>query len=81
MKTIKYAAMALLLSVSITACGGGQQNKTIGGTTDTMNSVQGSNSGNESATSADTVKNKDSTSQGNANPSGRMENDTVGAPK
>ena len=73
MKKIKYVALALVLSASVAACGGGgHEGKTIGGTTDTMNSVEGSNVGDTTDVRANTPD-KDSTSKGNADPSGRVQ--------
>ncbi|WP_462266937.1 hypothetical protein [Mucilaginibacter sp.] len=87
MKTLKYIAGLVLISASLTACSNGSgdtSSKTIGGSTDTMNAVAGSNAGGvNAASSADTSDNgnknsgKDSTSRGNANPSGHVEGDTT----
>jgi hypothetical protein len=53
MKSIRNIAVLALIAASLTACGGsGSESKTIGGSTDTMNSVEGSNAGNETTGSA-----------------------------
>ena len=85
MKTLTYIAGIALMAASLTACSGGDTSKkTLHGTTDTMNAVAGSSAGGiNHASSADTSDNgnknqgKDSTSNGNANPSGHVENDTT----
>ncbi|GAB2701357.1 hypothetical protein GCM10027037_28190 [Mucilaginibacter koreensis] len=86
MKTLTYIAGAAFIAASLTACtgNGDNSNKTLHGTTDTMNAVAGSSAGGVNhATTADTSYNgnknrgRDSTSNGNANPSGHVENDTT----
>jgi hypothetical protein len=84
MKTIRNIAALALIAASLTACGGGSGNsdsKTIGGSVDTMNSVEGSNAGNDSTGApmndgADNSKTKDSvnSTEGNASPNGRPQN-------
>jgi len=86
MKTLRNIAAIALLTASIAACGGNNGQKTIGGSVDTMNSVEGANAGNETTGSPmtnDTTANrngkmpgmgtKDSTNntEGNAKPDGR----------
>lgn len=84
MKILKYIAAAAITAASLTACHSSDSSKTLGGSTDTMDAVAGSNAGGVNrASSADTSNNgnkkrgQDSTSQGNANPSGHTENDTT----
>jgi hypothetical protein len=84
MKTLKYIAFAGVLSFSLGSCNNNRNNATLGGTTDTSNVAAGANAGGvNAATSGDTSQHgnknrgKDSTSNGNANPSGHLENDTV----
>ena len=76
MKALKYAAVATVLSFSLSACRNSSDSKTLGSTTDTSNVSAGSNAGNGSNPSslADTAKSSgtDSTSHGNANPTGHM---------
>ena len=88
MKTLKYIAGIAFIAASLSACHGGGTEKTLGGSTDTMNAVAGSNAGGVNrANSADTAQDgnknrgKDSTSQGNANPTGHLENDTTNQSK
>ncbi|QJD96431.1 hypothetical protein HH214_11395 [Mucilaginibacter robiniae] len=84
MKSIKYIAVVALLAASLTACDSSRNSATIGGSQDTTNAVAGSNAGGvQAGDSADTSNNgnknrgQDSTSQGNANPTGHVENDTT----
>lgn len=88
MKNIKYIAVVTLLAASLTACDRSRNSATIGGTQDTSNAVAGSNAGGiQAGDSADTSNNgnknrgKDSTSQGNANPTGHIENDSTNQDK
>lgn len=79
MKTIKYAAVAAVLSFSLTACTDNKRDSaTLGGTQDTSNVQTGTNaSGTMPSEHGDTSQNhKDSSSNGNANPTGRMSTDT-----
>jgi len=85
MKITRYIAAMAVLGFSFTACTNNSRDRaTIGGTVDTMNSVAGANAGGiNPASSSDTsnngnpMRNGDSTSKGNANPSGRIENDST----
>ena len=89
MKTLRNIAALALITASLAACGGNNGQKTIGGSVDTMNSVEGSNAGNETTGSPmtnDTTANrngkkpgmgtKDSTSntEGNTSPTGHNNN-------
>lgn len=91
MKTLKYIAGVALIAGSLSACssnsaGNNSDNsKTLGGSTDTMNAVAGSNAGGvNKASSADTSDDGDTKSkqnplnhQGNVDPTGRAGADTV----
>lgn len=80
MRKLKYLATVALLALCFSACTNNKRDSaTIGGTRDTMNAVEGSNSGDVGAASSDSSINRDktntadSTSQGNVNPSGHPE--------
>lgn len=84
MKTIKYTGLVAVLTFSLAACDQKRNSATLGGTKDTTNVTAGSDAGGGNAgDNADTSYNgnknrgKDSTSNGNANPTGHIENDTV----
>jgi hypothetical protein len=73
MKAFKYFTIALLLAGSMAACGD-RSKATLGGTQDTSTVA-----GSQDTSSADSASKQspDSTSKGNANPTGKMENDTT----
>ena len=81
MKALKYAAVATVLSFSLSACRNSADTKTLGGTRDTSNVSAGSNAGNGSNPSSltDTAKTpaKGTGGNGNANPTGHMGTDSV----
>ncbi|WDF54990.1 hypothetical protein [Mucilaginibacter sp. KACC 22063] len=84
MKTLKYIGFAGILTFSLSACDQKRNSATLGGSQDTTNVSAGSDAGAvNTADKADTSNNgnknrgKDSTSNGNANPTGHIENDTV----
>ncbi len=81
MKAIKYTAVAAMITFSLSACRNSSDSKTLGGTTDTADVTAGSNAGNGSNPSSlrDTAKSSgtDSTSHGNASPTGHMTADTT----
>jgi hypothetical protein len=52
MKTLRNIAALALITASFAACEGNNGQKTIGGSVDTMNSVEGANAGNETTGSA-----------------------------
>ena len=74
MKAFKYFTITLLLAGSIAACTGDRTNATLGGTQDTSTVA-----GARDTSNADSANRQspDSTSKGNANPTGKMENDTT----
>jgi hypothetical protein len=84
MKKIIHAAAIGLFITTLSACDQSRNSATLGGTQDTSNVTAGANAGGvNAADNADTSNNgnknrgKDSTSNGNANPSGHLENDTT----
>lgn len=68
MKNIRNIVAIALVTAALSACGGGSsEQKTIGGSVDTMNSVEGSNAGNETTGSPmtnDTTANQNGKSTG-----------------
>jgi hypothetical protein len=74
MKAIKYFTIIVLLAGSISACTGDRTKATIGGTQDTS-SVAGAKDSAGAVGAA--PKPADSTGKGNANPTGRLETDTL----
>ena len=79
MKFIRYCLLSILVAGMFTACDSNRNKATLGGTQDTSK-VIGSASG---GTRSDSIppKLKDSVKGGNANPSGRLNNDSVTLPK
>jgi hypothetical protein len=73
MKALKYITAILLLSVSLSACDG-NNNKTLGGTKDTVAKAGTGDPNNGMAN--DSLK-KDTQNKGNANPDGRGLTDTT----
>ena len=73
MKTLRYIAAAVLLSASVTACGG-NNNKTIGSSQDTVAKAGTGDPNNGMA--KDSAK-KDTQNKGNADPSGHGLTDTT----
>ncbi|WP_121248657.1 hypothetical protein [Mucilaginibacter phyllosphaerae] len=73
MRSLKYIAIVILLSASITACKD-RSNATLGGTQDT---VAKSGTGDPNNTHALDSAKTDSMNKGNADPSGRGASDTL----
>jgi hypothetical protein len=73
MKTLTYIAAVVLLSISLTACGG-NNNKTIGSSQDT---VAKAGTGDPNNGMANDSAKKDTQNKGNANPSGHGLTDTT----
>lgn len=67
MKSIRNIAAVALIAVSFAACTGNNGQKTIGGSVDTSNAVEGSNAGNETTGSGmtnDTTANRNGKGDG-----------------
>ncbi|MCO5937175.1 hypothetical protein NAF17_16640 [Mucilaginibacter sp. RB4R14] len=75
MKTLKYFAIVILLSASVTACKD-SGSKALGGSADTVAKLGTGDPNNTRA--ADSTK-TDSLNKGNADPSGRGASDTLNA--
>jgi hypothetical protein len=76
MKALRYMAVLILLSASVTACTGDRSKATLGGTKDT---VAKAGTGDPNNTHAADSSKADSLNKGNADPTGRDAIDTLDA--
>jgi hypothetical protein len=83
MKNLKNIVAIAAVAISLSACGGSSEQKTIGGSVDTMNSVEGSNAGNETTGSpmTDTTANQNGQSTGNSGTNSDSTSNTEGNAK